>query len=246
MHQHLFINLCGGVILKKFSLRTVSITVLIILLALVFILKHTPIITNSTNVNKNFTIIIDAGHGGEDGGAVAPDGSFEKDYNLDIALRLKEVLTYYGYNVIMTRTTDTMTCDTGLITQREKKISDIRNRLKLINSTDNCIFVSIHQNNFSDSHQEGAQVFYSKNNVQSRYLADEIQKSIVSTLQTNNKRKTKLSGTEIFLLYHSTVPSVLVECGFLSNNNDLINLKNNNYKTKLAIVIADGIINFLN
>lgn len=224
----------------------VVITVISVLFAVFLLIKHNPIVTNSTNINNDFNIIIDAGHGGEDSGAVAPDGSLEKDYNLDIALRLKEVLTFYGYNVITTRTTDTMTCNDGLKTQREKKISDIRNRLKLINSIDNPVFVSIHQNKFSDPSQYGSQVFYSKNNSHSKTLADEIQNSIISTIQIDNRRKTKPSGTEIYLLYHSHVPSVLVECGFLSNNDDLLKLKEDKYRNELAIVIADGIINFLN
>ena len=224
----------------------VVITVISVLFAVFLLIKHNPIVTNSTNINNDFNIIIDAGHGGEDGGAVAPDGSLEKDYNLDIALRLKQVLTFYGYNVITTRTTDTMTCNDGLKTQREKKISDIRNRLKLINSIDNPVFVSIHQNKFSDPSQHGSQVFYSKNNSHSKTLADEIQNSIISTIQIDNRRKTKPSGTEIYLLYHSHVPSVLVECGFLSNNDDLLKLKEDKYRNELAIVIADGIINFLN
>lgn len=235
--------------MKNLIFRTVTITVLVLLVfavLLFFILNLRSITVNSSIAHVTRTIIIDAGHGGEDGGAIAIDGTCEKDYNLDIAIKLKNVLAVYGLDVIMTRTDDSMTCDEGLDTQRQKKVSDIRNRLNIINSSINPVFISIHQNKFSDSEQKGAQVFYSKNNLRSPILAEEIQNSISSAIQKNNKRKIKPSGTEIYLLYHSTAPSVLVECGFLSNQKDLSNLKNEAYRTNLAVVIADGIIKFIN
>lgn len=235
--------------MKNLIFRTVTITVLVLLVfavLLFFILNLRSITVNSSIAHVTRTIVIDAGHGGEDGGAIAIDGTCEKDYNLDIAIKLKNVLAVYGLDVIMTRTDDSMTCDEGLDTQRQKKVSDIRNRLNIINSSKNPVFISIHQNKFSDSEQKGAQVFYSKNNLRSPILAEEIQNSISSAIQKNNKRKIKPSGTEIYLLYHSTAPSVLVECGFLSNQEDLSNLKNEAYRTNLAVVIADGIIKFIN
>lgn len=230
------------------AFKTVIFTIVILLSVIisVLIIYNKSVKTNSFGINYDLTLIIDAGHGGEDGGAVAPDGTLEKDYNLDISLRLINLLKIYGYNVIPTRTHDVMTCDDNLNTQREKKISDIRNRLKLLNSVQNPVFISIHQNKFSDSTQKGSQVFYSKNNQLSESLAEEIQKSIVLNIQKENKRKIKQSGTEIYLLYHSRVPSVLVECGFLSNSDDLSKLKNIEYRNELSIAIADGIINFLN
>ncbi len=194
--------------------------------------------------NDEFVIIIDAGHGGEDGGAVASDGSAEKDYNLDIALKLETILKLYGFNIIMTRTTDTMTCDENLQTQRQRKVSDIKNRLSLTKKFKNSILVSIHQNKFSDPKQKGAQVFYSPNNFKSKELSESIQNSIVVNLQTDNKRQTKKCGTEIYLLYHSTVPSVLVECGFISNHNELKLLKSDDYRNKIATLIADGILKY--
>jgi N-acetylmuramoyl-L-alanine amidase len=233
----------------KFNVfKTILFTIVILLSVIisVLIINNKSISTNGFGINNDLTLIIDAGHGGEDGGAVATDGTLEKDYNLDISLRLIDLLKIYGYNVISTRTHDAMTCDKGLRTQREKKISDIRNRLKLINSVQNPVFVSIHQNKFSDTTQKGSQVFYSKNNQLSKSLANEIQKSLVLNLQKENKRKIKQSGTEIYLLYHSSVPSVLVECGFLSNSDDLSKLKDIKYRNELSIAIADGIINFLN
>ena len=192
----------------------------------------------SDNVNNSVrTVIVDAG-------AVAPDNTLEKDLNLDIALRLEKILKLYGFNVIMTRTEDKMTYVGEFSTQRQKKVSDIRNRFKIIETNPNAIFVSIHQNKFYDATQKGAQVFYSHNNYKSKALAEEIRKSIIQNLQPENKRATKKSGTEIYLLYHSQIPSVLVECGFISNYNDLSLLKTEEYRQKTAILIADGILKY--
>lgn len=229
-------------LILKICFFTISFTLVFTFFIKIFIDKN--IETTSSIPDNCYTVIIDAGHGGEDGGAVAYDGSLEKNFNLDIALRLQKILELYGFNVIMTRTEDKMTCDDNLKTQRQKKISDIRNRLEIINKFSNAIFVSIHQNKFSDSRQEGTQVFYSPVNLNSKKLADYIQNTVVANLQKNNKRKTKKSGTEIFLLYHSTIPAVMVECGFLSNRNDLSLLKTDDYKNQIATLVADGIINY--
>ena len=229
-------------LILKICFFTISFTLVFTFFIEIFIDKNLE--TTSSIPDNSYTVIIDAGHGGEDGGAVAYDGSLEKNFNLDIALRLQKILELYGFNVIMTRTEDKMTCDDNLKTQRQKKISDIRNRLEIINKFSNAIFVSIHQNKFSDSRQEGTQVFYSPVNLNSKKLADYIQNAVVANLQKNNKRKTKKSGTEIFLLYHSTIPAVMVECGFLSNSNDLSLLKTDDYKNQIATLVADGIINY--
>lgn len=220
-----------------------------------FVILFSSLIALSTYIEKKAiaasaalsgrqTVIVDAGHGGEDGGAVGADGTEESMINLDIALKLEKLLEFYGYDVIMTRTDDVMTCDDGLTTIKSKKVSDIHNRFKIIENNPQAIFVSIHQNKFHDPSQNGAQVFYSKNNPQSKVLADTIQKSIVSQLQVNNKRITKKSGTEIYLLYHSQIPSVLVECGFVSNYAELLKLKDEKYRLKMAVLIADGIIKY--
>ena len=190
------------------------------------------------------TVIVDAGHGGADGGAVALDMSAEKDYNLAIALKLRDILLLNGFNVIMTRTEDVMTCDDGLSVLRQKKVSDIHNRFALTEKYPDAIYVSIHQNKFEDTAQKGTQVFYSANNFKSKTLAEEIQKSIVSKIQPDNKRNVKKSGTEIYILYHSQIPTVLVECGFISNREDLNKLKTDEYKTQLAMLIAEGIMKY--
>lgn len=190
------------------------------------------------------TVIVDAGHGGEDGGAVGIDGTAEKDINLDIALKLEKILKLYGINVIMTRTQDVMTCDEGLSTLRERKVSDIHNRFALIEENPKSLFVSIHQNKFEDSKQNGMQVFYSGNNAESKSLAQSIQNSVVSKLQPNNKRVVKRSGSGIYLLYHAKSPAVLVECGFISNPDEIKKLNDDAYRMKTAILVADGILKY--
>lgn len=232
--------------MKKHIILILLISLFLFFIILSWVYMHnqlSQVFSNAYN-NANLTIIVDAGHGGEDGGAVAPDGSTEKTYNLDIALKLEKVLEFYGFNVIMTRTQDVMTCDEGLTTQRQKKVSDIRNRLKIIKDNPNAIFVSVHQNNFYDKTQQGTQVFYSGNNLKSKVLAEAIQSSVKEHFQPDNRRVAKKAGTEIYLLYNSNVPSVLVECGFLSNGSDLDLLKSNDYKQMIAMLIADGIIKY--
>lgn len=191
------------------------------------------------------TVIIDAGHGGDDGGAIGIDGTVEKDINLDIALKLEKLLKFYGFDVIMTRTEDVMTCDDGLDSLRKRKVSDIHNRFDILEKNPDAVFISIHQNKFEDNSQHGTQVFYSGNNDESKLLAESIQNSIVSVLQPDNSRVVKKSGSGIYLLYHAKLPAVLVECGFISNPAEVKKLNDENYRMKIAILIADGLIKYL-
>lgn len=226
--------------MKKYSSILLSAVVIILSLLFCRIQK-----TSSDNIvlNELPIIIIDAGHGGEDGGAVANDGTVEKDLNLDIALKLNDIISVMGYKTHLIRTTDTAIHTSG-DTIRQRKISDIKNRFAIMNKYDDCIYVSIHQNKFNDTAVHGAQTFYSPNNNESRVLADFIQKSISSQLQKENRRVIKKSGTDIYLLYNATKPTVMVECGFVSNDNELKKLKDNDYQNKMAISIALGIINY--
>ena len=181
-------------------------------------------------------------HGGFDGGAVAFDGTVEKDLNLEIALKLDAVLRGVGYKTVLVRSSDTATNDP---TDGEKaKVSDIKNRVKIMEKYPNGVFVSIHMNKYSTTQPHGAQVFYSKVDG-SDQLATFIQTSVATHVQTDNKRVVKPTTKDIYLLNHATVPAVIVECGFLSNPNDLENLKMQDYQLKLAVSVSYGIMDYL-
>lgn len=199
----------------------------------------------SSSQTINTTVIIDAGHGGPDGGTSANDGTLEKNINLQIALKLENILKSMGINTVMTRTEDISIHDESANTIRKKKISDLKNRLSIINNTDDSVFVSVHQNHFSESIYYGTQIFYSKNNPESSVLANSIRQSVISVLQKDNTREIKQSGTDIFLLHHAETPAVMVECGFLSNAEETAKLKDENYQRKLAFMIAIGICDYL-
>ncbi len=220
---------------------------LIILSAMLYLtfMANSSAAETSSNPFMRKTIIVDAGHGGDDGGAIGIDGTVEKDINLDIALKLEKILKFYGFNVIMTRTEDVMTCDDGLDSLRKRKVSDIHNRFDLMRKNPDAVFISVHQNKFEDTSQHGTQVFYSGNNEKSKVLAEAIQTSITSAVQPENGRVVKKSGSGIYLLYHAKIPAVLVECGFISNPDEVKKLKDESYRMKLAILIADGLLKYL-
>lgn len=202
-------------------------------------------VSDNLSVKNKPVIIVDAGHGGFDGGASTDDGVSEKGINLNIALYLKDYLNFFGFQVVMTRETDTSTEDEGLTTIRSRKSSDLHNRMALMEKTKNSIFVSIHQNHYSSSQYSGAQVFYSGNfSEQSSVLAQNIQESIVYYLQPGNTRQIKPCGTSVYLIYNAVKPAVLVECGFLSNYEEAENLKTKDYQRKMAFSIALGILNY--
>lgn len=226
------------------AIITAFLIILSAMLYLTFMANFSAAEASSMPITQK-TVIVDAGHGGDDGGAIGFDGTVEKDINLDIALKLEKILKFYGFNVIMTRTQDIMTCDDGLDSLRKRKISDIHNRFELMRKNPDAIFISVHQNKFKDSSQHGTQVFYSGNDERSKELAEAIQTSVTLTLQRKNDRVVKKSGSEIYLLYHAKIPAVLVECGFISNSDEVKKLKDESYRMKLAILIADGLLKYL-
>ena len=192
--------------------------------------------------NRN-TVILDAGHGGFDGGAVASDGTVEKDINLKITLASAKFLRQSGFNVILTRENDVSTDDVETEKISTRKKSDLKNRLNLMKDYKDAVFVSIHLNKFTTSAANGSQVFYSRSE-ESKRLGDCIQKSIVAKLQPENTRVNKLATSSTYLLYNATVPSVLVECGFLSNKSELEKLKDQDYQNKMAFSIYCGILEY--
>lgn len=226
------------------AIITAFLIILSAMLYLTFMANFSTAEASSMPITQK-TVIVDAGHGGDDGGAIGIDGTVEKDINLDIALKLEKILKFYGFNVIMTRTQDVMTCDDGIDSLRKRKISDIHNRFELMRKNPDAIFISVHQNKFEDSSQHGTQVFYSGNDERSKELAEAIQTSVTLTLQRKNDRIVKKSGSGIYLLYHAKIPAVLVECGFISNSDEVKKLKDESYRMKLAILIADGLLKYL-
>ena len=199
----------------------------------------------SAEISKEFCVIIDAGHGGEDGGTSSSDGTLEKDINLCIAEYHDYMLRSVGYKTIMTRDSDEQLGDTSLPTIRQRKVSDIKERLRITEINDNSIFVSIHQNHYTSSLYSGTQVFYSSNSDYSKILADSIQNSIVKQLQPTNNRNIKPVGTNIYLLYNCKLPAVMVECGFMSNDAEAEKLKQSSYQKQIAYSIMCGIQNYL-
>ena len=184
-------------------------------------------------------ILIDAGHGGEDGGAVAADGTLEKDLNLAVAMPLRDLLSVMGFSVAMTRETDVM-LDTEGATLRQRKVADMNQRLSMVQSAQ--LTVSLHQNKFSQAKYSGTQVFYSQNHPQSREVAESVRESVVSLLQPQNTRPLKAGDSTVFLLHRATMPIVLVECGFLSNETEREKLKTPAYQRQLAFAVAGGVM----
>ncbi len=194
---------------------------------------------------KKGTVVLDAGHGGEDGGAVGSNGAMEKDINLAIALELEKYLKQNNFEVIMIRGTDTSVGDQSLGTVAERKRSDTKSRLRTVEEAGECILISIHQNHFSESKYSGAQVFYSGNREESALLAEAIRRNIVESLQPGNTRENKEAEKNIYLLYNCKAPAVLVECGFLSNPEEAEKLGTESYQKDMAAAIYNGLIDYL-
>ena len=194
---------------------------------------------------KRPTVIIDAGHGGEDGGAVGKNGVYEKELNLLIASDLRDMLRANGINVIMTREEDIMLYDKNADYKGRKKMLDLAARLKIAESYEDCVFVSIHMNSFPQEKYSGLQVYYSGNSEDSLALADKIQLSVCEYLQKDNTRKTKKASGNIYLLDRIRSPAVLIECGFLSNSEECSLLCTEEYRRKLTMSIFCGINEYI-
>ena len=185
-------------------------------------------------------IVIDAGHGGEDGGAVAADGTVESGINLAIAHDLSALLRLLGCETQMTRTEDAALYSDGAQTLREKKSSDLKNRVRLVNETPNAVLLSIHQNSLpSSSRVRGAQAFFADTEG-SEALARSIQSALNTAINAGNEKDCKRMGTGVYLMQHVNCPAVLVECGFLSNVEETLALRDAGYQRKLAVTIAAG------
>ena len=188
-------------------------------------------------------IVLDPGHGGEDGGAVSANGVRESGLNLEISLRTRDLLRFLGIPVVMTRETDLSIHSPEAVTVSEKKISDLKNRVALVSGTENPILVSIHQNMFAESKYYGTQLFYADSDP-SRQLAEELQALFAAELDPSNHRRAK-PCENVYLLSRISCPGVLVECGFLSNPKEEALLQSAEYQKKVAAVLAAGLMDSL-
>jgi len=233
--------------LKKYYLK-IGQTVFLILVCLVSVVfadGYESVLTSAKDDDLP-TVIIDPGHGGFDGGAVADDGTVEKNINLVISLNLAQLLESNGYRVILTRDTDISTDTIGQESIGKRKKNDLQNRLLLMDKYPNAVFVSIHLNKFTTGAARGSQVFFGGKNENSQVLGEFIQKSIREKLQSENTRVIKKATSGTYILYNAPIPAVLLECGFLSNKTELEMLKNADYQRQIAFCAFCGINDYFN
>lgn len=190
-------------------------------------------------------LIIDPGHGGEDGGARGCNGITEKDINLEISLKLDSMLKMFFLPVVMTRREDISLHDSSADTISRKKVSDLHNRLSMIEELGNPPVVSIHQNTYPSASERGAQVFYSPNHGGSYELAVLIQQSIKKNADPQNERVIKRAYDDIFLMNSLSGPGVIVECGFISNPNEAARLCESDYQNAVASAITAACLEYL-
>lgn len=202
----------------------------------------TSTIVHMVPLERSHTVVIDAGHGGVDGGAISCSGIPESNLNLEIALRLNDLMHLLGIHTKMIRTADTDIHTQG-DTIAAKKISDLKNRVRIVNETEDAVLVSIHQNTFSDSRYSGAQVFYAPRG-DGQLLAEHLQTAIVETINPGSKRRSK-KAEGVYLMEHIEKTGILVECGFLSNHEEEAKLRSPSYQQQIICVIAASVCNFL-
>lgn len=182
-------------------------------------------------------LVLDAGHGGEDGGAVSITGVPESRFNLAIVLKLRDVLGMYGVDPILLREEDISLHNSSANTLREKKRSDLENRVSAIEEVEGGTLLSIHQNTYPSSRYHGTHVFYAPTQG-SQDLAEHFQNSIKAALQADNERVAKQIPDTVYIMNHITCPAILIECGFLTNPEEEALLRDENYQRKLAAVVA--------
>lgn len=235
-------SLAGKITLKSIRL-TASIIGCFVLLAVCARLTENALPT-SANAAEKPVIVIDAGHGGLDSGAVGVTGVLEKDINLSIVLALKDMFEMSGFRVVLTRSEDISIYSSGVEGIRNQKISDMDNRLAIIKSYPDSIFLCVHQNNFTDPQYFGGQMFYNNNNPNNRTLAT-IMQNRFRELRPENDREIKLSGEELYLLKSNPNPSLMIECGFLSNPEEEQLLSTWEFQQKVAFTIYSGVLEFI-
>ena len=243
---------------KSFKTRFVLVIILIVFVVIVVLVNKTNNKTNQSNkdadnsnsesltqdgdsqdipIDNGITIVVDPGHGGRDPGKIGVNKAEEKDVNLSISLKLKDYLANLGYKVIMTREDDI-----GLYgeSDRNKQLEDLKKRVEIVNNSDAFLAISIHQNSFTQENVKGAQVSYFGSSQESEIFANILQEQIKITINDGNKRLAK-AETSYFMLKNTTCPIVIVECGFLSNNEEANLLIDESYQDKMAEAICSGL-----
>ena len=190
------------------------------------------------------TVVIDPGHGGEDCGAIGCTGAFEKDLNLEISMIIGEMLREKGFNVVYTRTDDRMLYLPEENIKGMRKLSDLKSRVRISDENPGAIFVSIHMNSFGEAKYSGLQVYAKDKSEDSEALAEAIRRAVVSTCEPENKRAVK-RGDKIYVLEKNTNTSVLIECGFLSNEAECERLSQKEFQKELSFSIVCGIIKYI-
>ena len=213
---------------KTLALMIISTLILLSFLVTVWFKSFVADINAMVSVGEKI-IILDAGHGGEDAGAIGKGEVYEKDLNLEYALTIGEILTERGYTVVFTRTEDKMLYSPEENIKGHRKISDLKNRLKVCEGYPNSLLISIHMNAFGSSKYSGLQVYYKSESENSRRLASKIQESVRESVQPDNKRNIK-DGHDLYLLDNSPTDAVIIECGFMSNEDELSKLLQKEYK----------------
>ena len=196
------------------------------------------------NVPYDKIIILDAGHGGEDSGAIGVSGILEKDLNLQLTAEIGRQLEEKGYIVVYTRTDDRLLYKDEENIKGIRKISDLKNRCKFAEEYPESVFISIHMNSFGSEKYSGLQVYYSEGNNESYNLAQTIQNKVKDDLQNDNNRKIK-SGKNVYILENIKNTAVLIECGFLSNTEECEKLSEKEYQKELSFSIVCGIIEYI-
>lgn len=188
--------------------------------------------------------IIDAGHGGEDGGAVAADGTKESLINLEISLKLENIFVLLGVQPLMTRESEVIAYPDGAVTIRQRKNADLKSRVEMINNTENAVLISVHQNKYTDSKPFGAQVFYTE--LGKSYEWGIVTQECLQALNLKNTRKAVEVSKDIYMMRTVSCPSILVECGFLSNPQEANALKTREYQLKVSMSIVAGYLKTFN
>ena len=223
--------------MKRFYIIILAITFILVSIFAYNKIRVNENIASAHSIQSKYTVIIDAGHGGKDAGTIGIDGTEEKGINLQIALVLYDFLRVSGINAQLIRDGDFEFYPEGTDTSR----SDLYNRLDFVNSVPDSLLISIHQNHFENESEWGTQIWYSANNSESKALADGVLSNIKQFLQPENKRENKESDSSYYLLYKATVPSIMIECGFMSNNRENEKLKTPEYQNDFAFAVLTGI-----